>query len=129
MARTPRAAAAKPAAPAPVSAAARRSSLTKKAFVRSFPPETKPSLIIAKGKEAHGWDLSETYVYSIRSWAKKEREEAERALDLAKGPSLAKTEPSDSEFRRLIVAMGPIKARRLLEDTEVSLEKLVAGVK
>ena len=105
----------------------------KARFVRAQPATMKANDVVAAAKKA-GLTLTASYVYEVRSGAKKAGKGAKKA-PVPKGstrtggekPS-ASSSGSEREFRKLVVALGVERASELLADVKRRLEQVIAGV-
>lgn len=90
----------------------------KAAFVRSLPRSLPASEVVEQARE-HDLIISKAYVHNIRSAANK----AARALMAKEGKKTIKGDKTklESNFRELVIALGPARAKKLLSQVEVSL--------
>jgi hypothetical protein len=90
----------------------------KAAFVRSLPRSLPASEVVERALE-RGMVMSKAYVHNIRSAANK----AARALMAKEGKKTVKgTKPKlESQFRELVISLGPSRAKKLLSQVETSL--------
>ena len=95
---------------------ARKKNGTKRGFVLTMPLDLPAKDIVQKAKDA-GMKLTEAYVYSVRSLARKT---SESGAPSAKGPS-------EVEFRRLTLELGLGKAKELLRQTEQKIADVIRG--
>jgi hypothetical protein len=93
--------------------------INKSAFVREQPADLPAKEVVEAGKAA-GIELSEGFVYNIRSAAKK--------AGVAR-VGRAKAAPTGDEpaFRALVVSLGTGRARALIDEVEGKLAAIVAG--
>ena len=91
--------------------------LSKTAFVRSLPSTMTAKDVVSKAK-SEGIQISEAYVYSIRS--------ASRRTPVARSGS-RRSVTNETAFRKLVFEIGISKARALLDDVEQKLNDLIAG--
>jgi hypothetical protein len=110
---------------------------TKASFVRAIPSSVPAKEVVAKAKAA-GMTLSEKHVYVIRSDAKK-RSAKKKAGGASKGhvattSSAAKAVTqgagggsNETNFRKLVLALGIPKAKSLVTDVERRLNQLISG--
>jgi hypothetical protein len=110
---------------------------TKASFVRAIPSSVPAKEVVAKAKAA-GMTLSEKHVYVIRSDAKKRSAKkkggAGAAAKASAGHSLAAKSVASSggganetNFRKLVLALGIPKSRSLVSDVERRLNQLISG--
>jgi hypothetical protein len=113
---------------------------TKASFVRGIPSSVPAKEVVAKAKAA-GMTLSEKHVYVIRSDAKKrsaknaKKKAAGGAAPKAHAPSAAATKSvssngggtNETNFRKLVLALGIPKAKSLVTDVERRLNQLISG--
>lgn len=90
----------------------------KAAFVRALPRSLPASEVVDRGA-ARGLIMSKAYVHNIRSAANK----AARALLAKEGKKTVKGSKSklESQFKELVIALGPSRAKKLLSQVETSL--------
>lgn len=90
----------------------------KAAFVRSLPRSMPASEVVDRSAEL-GMIISKAYVHNIRSAANK----AARALMAKEGKKTVKGNKTklESQFRELVIGLGPARAKKLLSQVEVSL--------
>ncbi len=90
----------------------------KAAFVRSLPRSMAASEVVDRAAEL-GMIISKAYVHNIRSAANK----AARSLMAKEGKKTIKgSKPKlESQFKELVVSLGPARAKKLLSQVEVSL--------
>jgi len=114
--------------------------ITKASFVRGIPSSVPAKEVVAKAKAA-GMTLSEKHVYVIRSDAKKrskKRGGALKSTSASSAPSTASAAPKSSSsssgggsnetnFRKLVLAIGIPKAKSLVSDVERRLNELISG--
>lgn len=108
---------------------------TKASFVRAIPSSVPAKEVVAKAKAA-GMTLSEKHVYVIRSDAKK-RSAKKKAGGASKGhaPAAQATKSvshsgggaNETNFRKLVLALGIPKAKSLVTDVERRLNQLISG--
>jgi hypothetical protein len=110
---------------------------TKASFVRAIPTSVPAKEVVAKAKAA-GMTLSEKHVYVIRSDAKKRSAKKKAGGGSAKGNAghstlAAKSVASsggganETNFRKLVLALGIPKSRSLVTDVERRLNQLISG--
>lgn len=110
---------------------------TKASFVRAIPTSVPAKEVVAKAKAA-GMTLSEKHVYVIRSDAKKRSAKKKAGGGSSKGsagPSslAAKSVASsggganETNFRKLVLALGIPKSKSLVSDVERRLNQLISG--
>lgn len=83
----------------------------KSAFVRSLPAELSALEVVEKGKE-QGISLTEGYVYTIRSAAKK-----------SSTPTKPAASDRGAQFRRLVFALGMDHAKAMMAEIEKFIER------
>lgn len=90
----------------------------KAAFVRSLPRSMPASEVVDRAAD-RGMIISKAYVHNIRSAANK----AARALMAKEGKKKVKgPKPKlESQFRELVITLGPARAKKLLNQVETSL--------
>ncbi len=90
----------------------------KAAFVRALPRSMAAGEVVDRAKE-RGMVISKAYVHNIRSAANK----AARALMAKEGKKSIKGPRTrlESQFRELVVTLGPARAKKLLSQVETSL--------
>lgn len=90
----------------------------KAAFVRSLPRSLAASEVVERAAEL-SMIISKAYVHNIRSAANK----AARSLMAKEGKKTIKgNKPKlESQFKELVVSLGPSRAKKLLSQVEVSL--------
>lgn len=90
----------------------------KAAFVRSLPRSMPASEVVDRAAEL-SMIISKAYVHNIRSAANK----AARALMAKEGKKTLKGNKNklESQFRELVVSLGPARSKKLLAQVEVSL--------
>lgn len=90
----------------------------KAAFVRSL-PRSMPASEVVEQAGAKGMVISKAYVHNIRSAANK----AARALMAKEGKKTIKGNKNklESQLKELIIALGPARAKKILQQVEVSL--------
>lgn len=90
----------------------------KAAFVRGLPRSMAASEVVDRAK-AKGMIISKAYVHNIRSAANK----AARALMAKEGKKTVKGNKKklETQFRELVVTLGPARAKKLLSQVETSL--------
>lgn len=76
---------------------------SKADFIRSQPPHMTAAEVVAKAAQ-DGIEISADYVYLIRSASRRRAPAGQRRLR--------------AEFRRLVLELGLVEARRLLEEIE-----------
>lgn len=96
----------------------------KAAFVRSLPRSMPASEVVERAGEK-GMVISKAYVHNIRSAANKQA----RALLSKEGKKTVKgpKKKLESQFRELVISLGPARAKKLLSQVELSLS--IAGKK
>jgi hypothetical protein len=113
---------------------------TKASFVRGIPSSVPAKEVVAKAKAA-GMTLSEKHVYVIRSDAKKrsaknaKKKAGGGAAPKAHAPSSLATKSvstggggaHETNFRKLVLALGIPKAKSLVTDVERRLNQLISG--
>ena len=116
--KTAKKAAKKPAKKAPRSAAPGVRQGDKAAFVRELARSMPASEVVELAAEK-GMIISKAYVHNIRSAANK----AARALMAKEGKKTVKgnKKQHESQFRELVIALGPARAKKLLSQVETSL--------
>jgi hypothetical protein len=100
----------------------------KTRFVLSQPPGTRARDVVEAAKGA-GIDISEKYVYIVRSNAKRKARKR-RGRPPGRPPRAAseagdKGDSQEIKFRRMLVELGLVKAEQLLAETK---SKLVAAI-
>lgn len=90
----------------------------KAAFVRSLPRSMAASEVVEQAG-AKGMVISKAYVHNIRSAANK----AARALMAKEGKKTIKGNKNklESQLKELIISLGPARAKKILQQVEVSL--------
>jgi hypothetical protein len=90
----------------------------KAAFVRSLPRSMAASEVVDRAAELF-MIISKAYVHNIRSAANK----AARSLMAKEGKKTLKGNKGrlESQFKELVVSLGPARAKKLLSQVEVSL--------
>lgn len=90
----------------------------KAAFVRNLPRSMPASEVVDRAAEK-GMIISKAYVHNIRSAANK----AARALMAKEGKKTVKGGKTklETQFRELVVTLGPARAKKLLSQVETSL--------
>lgn len=90
----------------------------KAAFVRSLPRSMAASEVVDRAGEL-GMIISKAYVHNIRSAANK----AARSLMAKEGRKTIKGNKNklESQFKELVVSLGPARSKKLLSQVEVSL--------
>jgi hypothetical protein len=90
----------------------------KAAFVRGLSRSMPASEVVDKAR-AKGMIISKAYVHNIRSAANK----AARALMAKEGKKTVKggKKKLETQFRELVVTLGPARAKKLLSQVETSL--------
>ncbi len=90
----------------------------KAAFVRELPRSMAASEVVERAGEK-GMVISKAYVHNIRSAANK----AARALMAKEGKKKVTGNKTkwESQFRELVIALGPARAKKLLSQVETSL--------
>lgn len=90
----------------------------KAAFVRDL-PRSMPASEVVDRAGAKGMIISKAYVHNIRSAANK----AARALMAKEGKKTVKggKKKLETQFRELVVTLGPARAKKLLSQVETSL--------
>ncbi len=90
----------------------------KAAFVRELARSMPASEVVERAAEK-GMIISKAYVHNIRSAANK----AARALMAKEGKKTVKgnKKQHESQFRELVIALGPARAKKLLSQVETSL--------
>jgi len=90
----------------------------KAAFVRSLARSLPASEVVERAIE-RGMVMSKAYVHNIRSAANK----AARALMAKEGKKTVKGTKTklESQFRELVISLGPSRAKKLLSQVETSL--------
>jgi len=108
---------------------------TKASFVRAIPTTVPAKEVVAKAKAA-GMTLSEKHVYVIRSDAKKRsakkkggaaKGNAGTSTVAAKAVSSSGGSANETNFRKLVLALGIPKSRSLVSDVERRLNQLISG--
>ena len=110
---------------------------TKASFVRAIPTSVPAKEVVAKAKAA-GMTLSEKHVYVIRSDAKKRSAKKKAGGASSKGSAAPSTlaaksaAPSsgganETNFRKLVLALGIPKSKSLVSDVERRLNQLISG--
>jgi hypothetical protein len=121
------------------SAANKSAKPTKASFVRAIPASVPAKEVVAKAKAA-GMTLSEKHVYVIRSDAKKRSKKKAAKGSAPKATTghsslAAKTVSSgggggsatETNFRKLVLALGIPKSKSLVSDVERRLNQLISG--
>lgn len=90
----------------------------KAAYVRELPRSMPASEVVEKAAEK-GMIISKAYVHNIRSAANK----AARALMAKEGKKKVSGNKTkwESQFRELVIALGPARSKKLLSQVETSL--------
>ncbi|MEO8874915.1 MAG: hypothetical protein ABI461_04945 [Polyangiaceae bacterium] len=120
---------------------AKPAKITKASFVRGIASTVPAKEVVAKAK-AVGMTLSEKHVYVIRSDAKK-RSKKRGAAGKAAGGAAPSASPAsttstagkstggsgsnETNFRKLVLALGISKSRTLVSDVERRLNELISG--
>jgi hypothetical protein len=104
---------------------------SKAEFIRSLPARMPAKQVVAQGRAA-GLELSEAYVYVVRSSkgaGRPRRDASERHVPVAASAAAPTPtgEAAEVAFRKLVVALGVERARALLDDVERKIEALIAG--
>ncbi|MCH2110748.1 MAG: hypothetical protein MK135_15615, partial [Polyangiaceae bacterium] len=88
------------------------------AFVRALARSMAASEVVERAA-AKGMVISKAYVHNIRSAANK----AARALMAKEGKKKVKGNKNslESQFRQLVITLGPARAKKLLSQVETSL--------
>ncbi len=96
----------------------------KAAFVRSLPRSMPASEVVERAGE-RGMVISKAYVHNIRSAANKQARSllSKEGKKTIKGPK----KKLESQFRELVITLGPARAKKLLSQVELSLS--IAGKK
>lgn len=96
----------------------------KAAFVRSLPRSMPASEVVERAGEK-GMVISKAYVHNIRSAANKQARSllSKEGKKTVKGPK----KKLESQFRELVISLGPARAKKLLSQVELSLS--IAGKK
>lgn len=90
----------------------------KAAFVRGL-SRSMPASEVVERAGAKGMVISKAYVHNIRSAANK----AARALMAKEGKKTVKggKKKMESQYRELVISLGPARAKKLLSQVETSL--------
>lgn len=90
----------------------------KAAFVRNL-PRSMPASEVVERAAVKGMIISKAYVHNIRSAANK----AARALMAKEGKKTVKggKKKLETQFRELVITLGPARAKKLLSQVEISL--------
>lgn len=90
----------------------------KAAFVRGLARSMPASEVVERAR-AKGMIISKAYVHNIRSAANK----AARALMAKEGKKTVKggKKKLETQFRELVVTLGPARSKKLLSQVEISL--------
>lgn len=90
----------------------------KAAFVRSLARSLPASEVVERAAE-RGMVMSKAYVHNIRSAANK----AARVLMAREGKKAVKgnKKQHESQYKELVIALGPARAKKLLSQVETSL--------
>ncbi|NLE85643.1 MAG: hypothetical protein GX607_04515 [Myxococcales bacterium] len=96
----------------------------KAAFVRSLPRSMPASEVVERAADK-GMVISKAYVHNIRSAANKQARSllSKEGKKTIKGPK----KKLESQFRELVITLGPARAKKLLSQVELSLA--IAGKK
>jgi hypothetical protein len=99
--------------------------VNKSAFIRDQ-PETMSAKAVVEAAAAQGIDLTEGFVYNVRSNAKSKSGRKPTAKAGRRAVAAGAT-PDESAFRRLVVALGTTRARALVAEVEEKLAAVIAG--
>ena len=94
----------------------------KSTFIREQPLEMSAKEVV-EAAAAQGMELTEGFVYNVRSSAKK-------GQNAAPAPVTSKTTVptiDDAQFRAMVVKLGTSRARELLDGVEAKLAAVVGG--
>lgn len=100
--------------------------VSKSEFVRSLPESIPAKEVVERAKKA-GLEMSDKYVYVVRSNARKKdgrRRRRKAAVVVAAAPAAT---PTEKEFRRLTLELGVKKAETILTDTKKRLADIISG--
>ena len=101
--------------------------VSKSEFVRSLPESIPAKEVVERAKKA-GLEMSDKYVYVVRSNARKKDGRRRRRRKVADVAAAAPTAtPTEKEFRRLTLELGVKKAETLLTDTKKRLADIISG--
>jgi hypothetical protein len=96
----------------------RNGKLTKSAFVRAQPPRATALEVIAAGRKL-GLELEAAYIYKVRARLHKKQRGG--------GPAVSRSNVGDdTAFRRLVVALGVLRAEELIAEVKRKLEGVFA---
>lgn len=100
----------------------------KSKFIRSQPLSMTPLEIVALAKKQHGQKLTRAFVSTVRSNAKRAKSEAKgraTVIKPAKATARKSTAPSveaigdkEAALRKLVLQVGVVRSRRVLESLE-----------
>ncbi len=99
-------------------------SLTKTAFVKSFPSSMPAKMVVEKAKKA-GMTISDKYVYVVRSNAR--RKPGKKRNGTVRNEQSNGLISTEREFRRLVLELGVRKSELLLSELKKSVAALIAG--
>lgn len=140
-AKTAPALAAKTASPAPKAAGrAAKTVATKADFVRTMPRSMPAKEVVATAKAA-GVQITEKYVYNVRSDSKPGKAAAKKPAAAAKAVAKPSTPVkaaavstgtvsnggNETQLRKLVLALGVVRSRQLLDELERGLAGLIRG--
>lgn len=133
-----RSAASAKAAPAPAAKTASpsaKTAATKADFVRTMPRSMPAKEVVATAKAA-GVQITEKYVYNVRSDSKTGKAAVKKpsptAKAVAKPATPVKATPvstggNETQLRKLVLALGVVRSRQLLDELERGLAGLIRG--
>ena len=136
-----KAAAKKPAAPTATKEAPPTAGGTKTDFVRAQPEGLSAGEVVAKAKAA-GFEITSKSVHTIRSKFKAAKAAAKKPVVPSKAPTKDVTKPTAQKaptaaalavdgdvvtFRKLVLGLGTVRARELLDELERGLAALIRG--
>jgi hypothetical protein len=116
--------------PAASTAKSTTATMSKSEFIRTRPPGMTARQVV-EAAAAQGMALTEHFVYNIRSTAKKKAGKSKLTAAVAAQASARGTgragRAQESTFRRLILALGLDRAKKLVSEVEAKLTALIAG--
>jgi hypothetical protein len=100
--------------------------VNKTTLILSHAPGTSAAEIV-KAAAAKGIKLSEKYVYTIRSNARRKAKRAERWPGRRARAVPVAASSSESMFRETVLALGTTRAKELLAEVERKLQLIIDG--
>ena len=99
--------------------------VNKSAFIREQ-PTTMSAKDVVQAAAQQGIELTEGFVYNVRSNAKAKG--TRKAAPAGRASSRARSGASDeTSFRQLVVALGTSRAKTLVAEVEAKLAAVIAG--